>query len=170
MRPDSGDRFDGSSCQQVSSPAPGSEPCFWYVHRRARNAVRRIRRLVGLRVQRDSAAVIGRSATDVTNPPIAVGDRVRVRPLAEIRCTLDAQGRCRGCAFLDSMTRYCEREFRVVKRVDRFFDEARWRMLKCNNVVLLEGVYCDGSGHPDTQRCDRMCFFFWRTEWLERLD
>jgi hypothetical protein len=42
-------------------------------------------------------------------------------------------------------------------------------MLKCRNIVLLENVYCDGSGHPDTRGCDRMCFFFWRTEWLERV-
>ncbi|MCY2954889.1 MAG: hypothetical protein NTU53_23405 [Planctomycetota bacterium] len=57
----------------------------------------------------------------------------------------------------------------MAKRVDRFFDEARWRMLKCRGVVLIDGAYCDGSGHPDTRGCDRMCFFFWRTEWLEKV-
>jgi hypothetical protein len=100
---------------------------------------------------------------------LAAGDRVRVRSGEEIGRTLDRWGRCGGCKFQEPMYRYCGREFRVAKRVTRFFDEARQRMLRCKNIVLLEGVYCDGSGDPATIGCDRMCFFFWRTEWLERV-
>jgi len=29
-------------------------------------------------------------------------------------------------------------------------------------------VYCQGT--PDLGRCDRSCFYFWREEWLEKLD
>jgi hypothetical protein len=43
-------------------------------------------------------------------------------------------------------------------------------MLKARNIVLLERVYCDGSGTLETQGCDRMCFYFWRTEWLEKIE
>jgi hypothetical protein len=56
----------------------------------------------------------------------------------------------------------------VLKVVERFYDEVQGRMLRCKNVVFLDGVYCDGSGHPDTHGCDRTCFSFWRTEWLEK--
>jgi len=100
---------------------------------------------------------------------LQAGDRVRVRSLAAIQQTLDACGRCHGCAFLEPMSRACGGEFRVLQVVERFFDEARWRMLRCENVVLLDGLYCDGSGHPDTNGCDRRCSYFWRGEWLERL-
>jgi hypothetical protein len=93
---------------------------------------------------------------------------VRVRPWIEIARTLDRHSRCNGCAFLEPMRAFCGREFRVVRCVERFFDEQRWRMLKVRNIVLLDGVHCDGSGHPDTAGCDRMCLYFWRTEWLER--
>jgi hypothetical protein len=68
------------------------------------------------------------------------------------------------------MYEYCGKELRVAKVVNRFFDEARWRMLKAGNMVLLEGVHCDGSSISDTQGCDRMCFYFWRTEWLEKIE
>jgi hypothetical protein len=101
---------------------------------------------------------------------LAVGDVVRVRSAEQIRGTLDEQGGLKGCSFALGMYRYCGRELRVAKVVDRFFDEARWRMLKARNLVLLEGVHCDGSSIPDTQGCDRMCFYFWRTEWLEKVD
>ena len=101
---------------------------------------------------------------------MTAGTRVRVRSRGEIERTLDRDGRSNGCAFASGMYECCGREFRVAKHVERFFDEARWRMLRCRGVVLLEGVYCDGSGHPDTIGCDRMCHYFWRSEWLERVE
>lgn len=105
-----------------------------------------------------------------SNSLIVAGARVRVKALHEIRSTLDGSDRLRGCAFLAPMAQYCGREYRVIREVERFFDERSWRLLKCLNVVLFEGVFCDGSGHPATQGCDRMCFFFWRKEWLTPCD
>ena len=96
------------------------------------------------------------------------GDWVRVRTLAEIERTLDAWGCCHHCGFMSSMARWCGQRLRVVRRVDRFFDEARHRMVRCRGVILLEGVYCDGSHHPDLRGCDRQCYCFWRVEWVER--
>jgi hypothetical protein len=99
-----------------------------------------------------------------------VGDRVRVRSAEEIRRSLDAKGGLKGCSFGSGMFEYCGKEFRVARVVRQFFDEARFRMLRARNMVLLEGVHCDGSSLADTQGCDRMCFYFWRTEWLEKVD
>ncbi len=159
-----------TGCQLMTNMACGREPAGWYLRRRSRNLLRKVLRRLGLQLIHrpydppdDSAAAPGPTE-------INTGDMVRVRPLEEIRQTLDANGACKGCAFLEPMAQYCGRTLRVAKRVDRFFDEREWKMLKCRNVVLLEGVHCDGSGHPDTRGCQRMCFFFWRTEWLERID
>jgi hypothetical protein len=158
-------------CQLIAN-APGAEPLPWYVARRARGLSRRLHRLFA-RFLRGAAAESAQPSAAAATPgmgcELAPGDWVRVRSRAEIQQTLASGTRRSGCAFLEPMARYCGREFRVARRVGRFFDEARWRMLKCRDTVLLEGVYCDGSGHADTRGCDRLCFFFWRTEWLERI-
>jgi hypothetical protein len=129
-----------------------------------------VKRVIGYPARRPAAGLAAKAEAARPCEELQPGDRVRVRSLEEIERTLDAKNGCHGCAFLWPMRQYCGQEFRVVKRVERFFDENRWRMLRCKNVVLLDGVYCDGNGgHPDTRGCDRMCFYFWRTEWLERL-
>jgi CelD/BcsL family acetyltransferase involved in cellulose biosynthesis len=98
------------------------------------------------------------------------GDKVRVRPLGQIRETLDENGCCQGCPFTRPMAGYCGRKLRVLKRVGRYYDEGKRQMLRCRNVVLLEGARCDGSRQTDAGGCNRMCLLFWRTEWLERLN
>jgi hypothetical protein len=98
------------------------------------------------------------------------GELVRVKSLDDIRSTLDTSGRTGGCKFTKPMVRYCEREFRIARRMTKFFDEAQWKMVKCKKLLLLDGSYCDGSGGPSTQGCDRMCFVFWREEWLEPVE
>jgi len=158
-------------CQMMINTECGSEPLTWYVRRRVRNVFRRLRRMLGIR--RTWENPFGEAKPGADPPPPAdlhTGDPVRVRPLDEIKRTLDANGMCKGCGFLLPMANWCGRELRVAQRVDRFFDERRWKMLKCRHLVLLEGVYCDGSGHPDTQGCQRLCYFFWRTEWLEKIE
>jgi hypothetical protein len=160
-------------CQLIESTL-GTEPVRWYLARRARGLGRRMKRLVARLRQTDPATaqrtqLPAEASNSRANVELTAGDWIRVRSRAEIQQMLDADGRRGGCAFLEPMARYCGQEFRVARRVEHFFDEARWRMLKCRSVVLLEGVHCDGSGHPDTRGCDRLCYFFWRTEWLERV-
>jgi len=171
--------FDG--CQLMGVVSSCLEPPLWRVRRWQRAARRRV--AVRTRLQRlflhvsgsfrsktKSAKQTATTSASKRHPhdELKAGDWVRVRSLDAIVCTLDGAGRCSGCAFLRPMSKFCGRQVRVARRVGRFFDERTWRMLKCKNVVLLEGTHCDGSGHPDTQGCDRMCFFFWRTEWLQR--
>jgi hypothetical protein len=95
---------------------------------------------------------------------------VRVRSAEYVRSTLDEGGSLKGCGFGLGQYQYCGRELRVLRRVDNFFDEARARMLKGRNLVLLDGVHCDGSSSRWTDGCDRMCYYFWRTEWLEKIE
>ncbi len=163
----------GVPCQLEAFPASEEsgapsreEPWSWYLRRRARGAVRKL----GTSLRR-----LGRRAppapppAPLDAPELRAGDLVRVRSAEYILSTL-SDGRLRGCAFGQGMFQYCGRELRVARVVERFFDEARFRMLKARRMVLLEGVHCDGSNLPDTQGCDRMCFYFWRTEWLEKVE
>jgi hypothetical protein len=106
-----------------------------------------------------------------TYPPTArlkAGDPVRVRSREEIQATLDSWNELRGCLFMEDMWQYCGTTQRVLKPVERFVDERDYRVKKGRGIVLLEGLICQGT--PDYGRCDRACFFFWREEWLEKID
>lgn len=95
------------------------------------------------------------------------GDIVRVRSWEEIRTTLDRWNQFKRCSFMEEMRPYCGTTQRVFKRVNKFLDERDYLIKKCNGIVILEGVYCEGT--KDFGPCDRGCFFFWREEWLEKV-
>jgi len=73
----------------------------------------------------------------------------------------------KGLAIMPGMWQYCGTEQRVLKPVMRYVDERELRMRKASGIVLLEGVMCQGT---DIYPCDRSCFYFWREEWLKKLD
>lgn len=100
-------------------------------------------------------------------PRLQAGDEVRVRPLDEIQATLDPWKKLRGCRFMPEMAPYCGTTQRVLKPVEQFYDECERSVKQARGLVLLEGVMCQGVA--ESGRCDRSCFFFWRTEWLERM-
>lgn len=175
----------GLGCQLEAFPpllesgAPSrEEPWSWFLRRKLRQLRAEVGARTGLAALRkrllrgrgSPARLDAVAPAPQTAPLLRVGDLVRVRAAEAIRSTLDGNGSLKGCAFGVGMYRYCGKEFRVVRIVERFFDEGRWRMLKARNLVLLEGVYCDGQDLADTKGCDRMCFFFWRTEWLELVE
>lgn len=96
------------------------------------------------------------------------GDVVRVRNAKEIKATLDRWNQTGRCAFMEEMWEYCGTTHKVLKRVEKFLDERDYLIKKCNGMVILEGVYCQGT--VDFGECDRTCFIFWREEWLEKVD
>jgi hypothetical protein len=89
---------------------------------------------------------------------------VRVKSEADILETLDFCGRNKGLAWIPCMSKYCGRECRVYKRVEKIILESTGEIRKAKNTVLLDGVICDGL-----YGCDRSCFPFWREVWLERV-
>jgi len=101
---------------------------------------------------------------------LSPGDLVRVRSEEDIISSLNSNGFNGGCKFTEPMAQFCGKELRVLKQVNRYYDEGNDKMLACKDIVLLEGAYCDGSGYHGNDTCDRMCLFFWRTDWLERID
>jgi hypothetical protein len=100
------------------------------------------------------------------------GELVRIKALGAIQATLDHRGRCNGLPFMSPVQdRFCGGSYRVKKRVDRFFDENRWRLLRLRDVVILEGVFCEPGPEiaEDWAGCRRTCFLFWKEAWLERV-
>ncbi|NOZ81322.1 MAG: hypothetical protein GXP63_06655 [DPANN group archaeon] len=96
------------------------------------------------------------------------GDLVRVRSREEILSTVNRWNQLKGCAFMEEMWPFCGSTQRVLKRVEKFLDERDYLMKKCRGIVILEGVFCEGT--KDFGACDRTCFFFWREEWLEKVE
>ena len=94
------------------------------------------------------------------------GELVEVLSEDEIRSTLDSNGKLKGLAFMPEMKKYCEKRFKVYKRLEKIVLETTGEMRNIKNTVLLVGVICDGSAHFG---CDRSCFCFWREAWLRRV-
>lgn len=109
-----------------------------------------------------------RPVTTIASAGLLAGDSVRVRSREEIEDTLNHWGQLKGCSFMAEMAQYCGTTQRVLKRLERFVDERDLRVKKVNGIVLLDGLRCEGTA--EFGRCDRACLYFWREEWLERVD
>ena len=96
------------------------------------------------------------------------GDLVRVRTREEVEATLDSRNMLKDCLFMSEMWHYCGTKQRVLKPVERVLDEYTYRVRRTSRTVLLEGAICQGTDFP--KGCDRSCFFFWREEWLEKIE
>ncbi len=108
------------------------------------------------------------NASDITSLRFNPGDKVLVRPKDQIQATLDGRNELKGCSFLAEMGQYCGTIQRVLKPVRRFVDERESRVKSMNGVYLLEGVMC--QGFELYGKCDRSCFYYWREEWLEKVN
>jgi len=106
---------------------------------------------------------------DFKQTNIRPGDWVKVRSKDEIRRMLDDQKKYKGCRFMREMSEHCGKTYKVFKVIDYFFDEARQKMCKCRDTVILEGVVCSGRQRLYKVSCDRNCFFFWQVAWLEKI-
>ncbi len=104
---------------------------------------------------------------DTPGPHFVPGERVMVQPREVIQSMLGPFNDYKGLAIMPGMWQYCGTEQRVLKPVMRYVDERELRMRKASGIVLLEGVMCQGT---DIYPCDRSCFYFWREEWLKKLD
>jgi hypothetical protein len=94
------------------------------------------------------------------------GEVVRVKSLAEITRTLDANGKNNNLLFAPTMMSFCGQTMRVQDRVENIILEATTKQRKIKDTVLLEGATCDGVCH---RLCPRQSFLFWRECWLERI-
>lgn len=94
------------------------------------------------------------------------GEFVRVKPLSQIKATLDAEGKHQNLLFAPAMANFCGQTMLVRDRVENIVLEATTRQRKIKDTVLLEGAVCDGVCH---RLCPRQSLLFWRECWLERV-
>jgi len=97
------------------------------------------------------------------------GDAVRVASQREIAETLDSWGAVNGCVFLREMYRYCGGTYRVLKTAEYFYDEKRGRLVRCRDLVILDGLVCGGERRLFREPCDRYCFLFWHASWVRKV-
>jgi hypothetical protein len=107
---------------------------------------------------------------DVTQPQalhLRPGEMVVVRSEAEIRATIDADGRLDGLPFMPEMLAHCGRTFRVFRRADKTCDTfGSTGMRRLHDTVHLEMLRCDGSAHGG---CQAECLVYWKEAWLARV-
>jgi len=149
---------------------------FWLMMLRLWSAMlRRFNKFKGIIRGKNPEKVIGHSiqgtplGKDENNTPIKEGDMVQILPMEEIEKTFDEPGKTRGLEFMEGMKKYCGMKAKVLKRIKYIFDERAWKMVKCRNSILLEGVVCDGSDMFAHIGCDRCCYFFWKEAWVRKI-
>jgi hypothetical protein len=87
------------------------------------------------------------------NRRFRAGDRVFVRPPEEILSTLDGNGTLDGVPFMPEMLGSCGELFQVKRRVEKICaPDLPLRRFPANDVVILNGPRCDGSGHDGCNR------------------
>jgi hypothetical protein len=128
---------------------------------------RKLKRLTN-RLRNAGSGTAEPARQNVQTAKLQPGNLVRVRRREEIEATLDSWQELKGCAVMEDMWQYCGTTQRVFKRVERFVDERDYRVKRASGLVLLENIFCQGT--TVYGRCDRSCFFFWREEWLEKVE
>lgn len=97
---------------------------------------------------------------------LAVGERVQVKSVEEIRDTLNVEQRNRGLYFDKEMQPYCNKAYQVGARVTQIIEEKTGRMMQLpGDCLILEGVICTGRYHWN---CPRASPSYWREIWLRR--
>jgi hypothetical protein len=107
------------------------------------------------------------SKTPLERLDLQPGELVRVKSKEAIVATLDTNNRNRGMTFDAEMLKYCGRQARVLRRVNRIIDEPTGRMMELRNpCIILEDVICTSDYH---RLCPRGIYPYWREIWLERV-
>lgn len=121
-----------------------------------------------LRRNKTQASIFNKATNASLSVSIKAGDLVQVRSREEVQATLNQWNHLKGCAFLEEMWHYCGSMQTVMKRVEQFLDERDYLIKRSRGLVILNGVICEGT--KDFGRCDRSCYFFWREEWLKKIE
>jgi hypothetical protein len=91
------------------------------------------------------------------------GRWVQIRSEAEIRATLDAEGKLDGLPFMPEQVENCGRKFRIYRRADRVYLDYHHFVVRLKKTVLLDDLRCNGSAHGG---CQMKCLMFWKEAWL----
>jgi hypothetical protein len=107
-----------------------------------------------------------KSQSSKTNLALQHGEWVRIKSSAEIRQTLDSEGRNRGLKFEPEMSESCGKLFQMDVPVKKMIREETGEMINVKNTVTLKGLTCHGLC---AKSCPRNNYWYWREDWLERV-
>lgn len=125
----------------------------------------RLRGLFGLK---SVHAVIGtKEESSRGGLDLKTGDWVEVKSPAEIRLTLDPEGRNHGLSFEPDMVDFANRRFQVEFPIKKIILEQTGKMIPLANTVALKGVACAGLC---TKNCPRNNTLYWREIWLKKIE
>jgi predicted DNA-binding antitoxin AbrB/MazE fold protein len=96
------------------------------------------------------------------------GERVRISSYEKIKETLDERNCYESLIFMESMAKFCGRDYEVLREVKWLYDEYSMKMLRCKDIVVLKDLVCDGKGILGGKDCGRSCPYIWKKTWLEK--
>jgi hypothetical protein len=157
--------LERANCQGTDKFGPCDRHCFYFWREEWLEKIEGPTQLQG-----SEATNAGSSALAISRDPVGLkaGEQVRVRSREEIEATLEDGNELGGCLFMPEMWTYCNTTQRVLQPMETYLDERDYQVKRCKGVVLLNGLICQGT--ESLGPCDRACFYFWREEWLERID
>lgn len=97
---------------------------------------------------------------------LEAGEWVAIKPVLEIRRTLDASGRNCGLSFEPDMADFATGRFQVDFPIRKIISEQTGQMIPLANTVALKGVTCVGRC---SKNCPRNNTLYWREAWLNRI-
>jgi len=108
--------------------------------------------------------------TPVETLDLQPGELVQVRSKNEIMRTLNASQKNRGLWFDVEMVPFCNKRYRVLRRVERLINEKNGMMLHLSSdCIILDGVSCGGCLSAYRLFCSRSIYSYWRETWLKRV-
>jgi hypothetical protein len=109
--------------------------------------------------------------TPIVTLNLRPGDLVQVRSRDEIMATLNSGLRNRGLWFDVEMVPFCNKRYRVLRRVDKIINEKTGAMMKLPGpCVILDSVTCSGNLSMCRMFCPRAIYPYWREAWLHKVD
>jgi hypothetical protein len=106
---------------------------------------------------------------DSSGDRLEIGDMVKVLSYFQIKSTLNDKGYFKGLSFQESMEKYCNNTYEVLKIPQYVLDKGGRKINRCKDVVILRGLYCDGKGMLLEEGCDMCCLHYWKTDWLKKM-
>lgn len=115
-----------------------------------------------------AGAIASNTRTPSATLGLQPGDMVTVKPYPKVLETVTEDLVNRGLGFHPEMVPYCNRTFRVSKRLRRLMNEktGQIRELK-NECIVLDGASCEGR-FTKPLLCPRGMPPYWREIWLSR--
>jgi hypothetical protein len=99
---------------------------------------------------------------------LRAGELVQVKPMDSIRPTLDGTANNRGLWFSPNMLKYCGKQQKVERRIEKLIVDGTGEMRHMKNTVFLEGSHC-GCPYIAFGGCSRCEYVYWREIWLQRV-